>query len=128
MQSGGATLARGSYLAEKRAGRPRDHLMERGDMYLGSRLIKSTIRVLLQGRPKRGNYAQPVIARGDAPEVLQPVEGILDPPAEFVETLAEAERLLPVASVGNNRFGSTLIQFLTQFGAVVGLVAEHPFR
>ena len=71
---------------------------------------------------------QPVIARCDAPEILQPVEGILDPPAKFVETLAEAERLLPIAAIGNDRFGSTLIQFLTQFSAITGLVAAHAFR
>ena len=46
----------------------------------------------------------------------------------FVETLAEAERLLPVAAVGNDRLGSALVQFVAQFSAVVSLVAEHAFR
>src|SRR5262249_33300190 len=63
-----------------------------------------------------------------APEVLQPVERILDAPAQLVETLAEAERLVPVAAIWNVRLGSALIQFLAQFGAVVSLVAEQPFR
>src|SRR6188472_1687115 len=46
----------------------------------------------------------------------------------LVEALAEAERLFPVAAVGNDRLGSALVQFVAQFGAVVGLVAEHVFR
>ena len=45
-----------------------------------------------------------------------------------VETLAEAEGLFPVAAIWNDRLGSALIQFLAQFGAVVCLVAKHPFR
>src|SRR5258707_1727775 len=72
--------------------------------------------------------SQPVIARCDAPEVLQPVECTLDAPAKLVEALAEAERLLPVAAVGNDRRGSALVQFVAQFSAVVGLVAEHALR
>jgi hypothetical protein len=54
-------------------------------------------------------------------EVLQPVERTFDAPRQLVETLAEAERLLPVTSVGNDR----LVQLLAQFGTVVGLVAEY---
>ena len=50
------------------------------------------------------------------------------PPAQPVETLAEAEGLFPVAAIWNDRLGSALIQFLAQFGAVVCLVAKHPFR
>ena len=61
-------------------------------------------------------------------EVLQPVECSFDAPAKLVEALAEAERLLSVAAVWNDRPGPTLIQFLAQFGAVVCLVAKHPFR
>jgi hypothetical protein len=45
----------------------------------------------------------------------------------LLETLAEAERLLSVAAVGDDRLGSALVQFLAQFGAVVGFVAEHAF-
>ena len=37
-------------------------------------------------------------------------------------------RLFPVAAIWNDRLGSALIQFLAQFGAVVCLVAQHPFR
>jgi hypothetical protein len=50
---------------------------------------------------------------------------ILDAPAQPVETLAEAERLFPVAAIWNDRLGSALVQFLAQFGAVVCLVAKH---
>jgi hypothetical protein len=56
------------------------------------------------------------------------LKAVLDAPAKLVETLAEAERLLPVAAVWNDRLGSALIQFLAQFGAVVCLVAKHAFR
>src|SRR3954470_23344248 len=62
------------------------------------------------------------------PEVLEPVKGALDAPAKLVEAFAEAERLFPVATVWNDRLGSAPIQFLAEFGAVVGLVAKHPFR
>ena len=49
---------------------------------------------------------QPVVAGCDASEVLQPVECILDAPAQPVETLAEAEGLFPVAAIWNDRLGS----------------------
>src|ERR1700738_3009464 len=39
--------------------------------------------------------------------------------------LLETERPLPVAAVRDPRLGSLGIQFLAQFGAVVGLVTEH---
>src|SRR6185369_1417942 len=71
---------------------------------------------------------QPVITCCDAPEVFQPVEGALYAPAQLVKALAEAERLFPVAAIGNDRLGSALIEVSAQFGAVVGLVAEHLFR
>jgi hypothetical protein len=67
---------------------------------------------------------QLIVSCGDAPEVLQPVEGILDAPAQLVETLVEAERLLPVAAVGNDRLSTTLVQCLAQLGTVIGFVAE----
>jgi hypothetical protein len=71
---------------------------------------------------------QPVITCGDAPEVLQPVEGALDEPVQLPQTLAEAERLFPVTAIGNDRLGSALVEVIAQFGAVIGLVAEHLFR
>ena len=71
---------------------------------------------------------QPVVAGGNSPEVLQPIERAFDAPAQLVEALAEAERLLPVAAVRNDRLGSALIQSLAQLGAVVSLVAEQAFR
>jgi hypothetical protein len=45
---------------------------------------------------------QPVVAGGNSPEVLQPIERAFDAPAQLVEALAEAERLLPVAAVRND--------------------------
>jgi hypothetical protein len=71
---------------------------------------------------------QPVVAGGNSPEVLQPIERAFDAPAQLVEALAEAERLLPVAAVRNDRLGSALIQSLAQLGAVLSLVAEQAFR
>jgi hypothetical protein len=44
-----------------------------------------------------------------------------------LEALAEAEPPLAVAAVGNDWFGSTLLQFIAQFVAVVRLVAEQAF-
>ena len=67
-----------------------------------------------------------VVSGGDAPEVLQSVERILDTPAQLVEALAEAERLLPVAAVGNDRLGPALVQLLAQFGAVIRPVGKQP--
>src|SRR5262245_45159336 len=82
------------------------------------------------GEADRGQIIsrQPVVAGCDAPEVLQSVERALDAPAQLVDTLAEAERLFPVAAIWNDRLGSALVQVLAQLGAIVGLVAEHPFR
>ena len=42
----------------------------------------------------------------------------------FVGFLVEAERLLSVRPVGNDRLGTAIFQPLPQVGAVVGLVAE----
>jgi hypothetical protein len=38
------------------------------------------------------------------------------------------ERLFSVAAIWNHRLGSALVQVFAQLGAIVGLVAEHPFR
>jgi hypothetical protein len=48
-------------------------------------------------------------------------------PAQFVEALAKAERLFAVAAIGNDWLGSSRVQLLAQFAAVVSLVAEHSF-
>src|SRR5262249_46008690 len=82
------------------------------------------------GETDRGQVIsrQSVVAGCDAPEVLQPVERILDAPAQLVETLAEAVRLVPVATIWNDRLCSALIQFLAQFGAVETLAPDQPFR
>jgi hypothetical protein len=45
-----------------------------------------------------------------------------------IEAFAEAERLLAIAAVWNDRFGSAPMQFSAQLGAVIGLIAEHVFR
>jgi hypothetical protein len=85
-----------------------------------------------QGRDEahRGEVitSEPVVAGCDASEVLQSVEGGLNAPAKLIETLAEAERLLPIAFVGDDGLGSALVQLLSQFGAVVGFIAKHVFR
>ena len=82
------------------------------------------------GETDRGQVipSRPVVAGCDASEVLQPVECSFDAPAQLVEALAEAERLLSVTAVGNDRLGSALLQLVAQFSAVVGLVAKHAFR
>ena len=82
------------------------------------------------GEADRGQIisCQPVVAGCDPPEVLQPVERAFDAPAQLVDTLAEAERLFPVAAIWNDRLGPALVQIFAQLGAIVGLVAEHPFR
>jgi hypothetical protein len=36
--------------------------------------------------------------------------------------------LFPVAAIWNDRLGSALVQVFAQLGAIVGFVAEHPFR
>jgi hypothetical protein len=36
--------------------------------------------------------------------------------------------LFPVAAIWNDRLGSALVQVFAQRGAVVGFIAEHPFR
>ena len=46
----------------------------------------------------------------------------------WVNVRMQFERLLSIASVGNDRLGSTPVQFLMQLGAVVSLVAEHAYR
>jgi hypothetical protein len=71
---------------------------------------------------------QSVITRCDAPEVLQPVEGVLDQPSRLVKALVKAERLFSAAPVGNDGLRSTLLQLLAQLGAIVSLIAEHVFR
>ena len=53
---------------------------------------------------------------------------LLNALSKLVETLAEAEWLFPVAAIWNDRLGSALVQVLAQLGAIVGFVAEHPFR
>ncbi|MBB4423639.1 hypothetical protein GGD66_002183 [Bradyrhizobium sp. CIR48] len=36
--------------------------------------------------------------------------------------------MIAIAGVWNNRLGCALIEFFTQFGAIIGFVSEHPFR
>jgi hypothetical protein len=71
---------------------------------------------------------QPVVARGDTPEVFQSAEGVLDAASFFVEAPVEAEWLLSVAAVGNDWLGSAIVQPQSQLGAVVGLVGDQAFR
>jgi len=78
-------------------------------------------------RQDRGQIVarQSVVSSGDAPEVFQPVDGTLDPPAQLVEALIEAERVLSVGVVWNDRLGSALVEFLARSVAVISRVAEH---
>ena len=46
----------------------------------------------------------------------------------LVDAPVEAERLLSVATVGNDWLGSAILQPLTQLGTVVGLAADQAFR
>ena len=48
--------------------------------------------------------------------------------SRFVATFVEAERLLSIAFVGNDRVGATVVQPQAQLGAVVGLVADQALR
>src|SRR5262249_56660673 len=48
--------------------------------------------------------------------------------AQPVDTLAKAELLFSIAAIWNDRLDSPLVQVLAQFGAIVGLIAEYPFR
>jgi hypothetical protein len=61
-----------------------------------------------------------------APEVLQSIEGVFDAIPLFVEAPVEAERLLSIALVGNDRIGSAIRQRLAELRAVVGFVARKP--
>jgi len=67
---------------------------------------------------------QSVVARGDAAEVLEPAEGVLDAMPLFVGFLVEAEGLLAVRPVGNDGFGAAAGQPVPQLCTVVGLVAQ----
>ena len=82
------------------------------------------------GETNRGQEVsrQPVVSRGDAPEVLQAAEGVLNKMAFSIEAFAEAERLLAIAAVWNDRFGPAPMQFSAQLGAVISLITEHVFR
>ena len=51
-----------------------------------------------------------------------------DASAQLVDTFIETERLFRVAAIWKDRLGSALVQVIAQLGAVVGLVAEHPFQ
>jgi len=70
---------------------------------------------------RRGRRASYGVTRRDAPEVLQSVGGALDEPSSSVKVLVEAEQLLPVIAVGNDRLGPALVQALAQLGSVVSL-------
>jgi hypothetical protein len=67
---------------------------------------------------------QLVVSSGDASEVLEPTEGILDAVALSVGFSVEAERLLAVGLVGNDGLGAAIFQPLSQWRAIIGLVAE----
>lgn len=64
---------------------------------------------------------QLVVSCRNAPEVLQPIERVFDPPTHLVQAFVKCERLLPVAAVRDDRFGPALGQLLAQLGAVIVL-------
>jgi hypothetical protein len=68
-------------------------------------------------------HIREIVAGGNSREVSPSVERGFDAPAWLIETLTEAERLFPVGAVRDDWLG-----FLTQFGAVVRLVAEQALR
>ena len=68
---------------------------------------------------------EPVVSGCDASEVLEAAEGVLDAVALFVGRPVEAEGLLAVRLVGNDGFGATRAEPLSQFGAVISFVAKH---
>jgi hypothetical protein len=80
------------------------------------------------GQADRGQIIsrQSIVARCNAPEVLQSAEGILDARAKLVEVLVEAERLLPVAAIGNDGLGSTFTQLPPTSLASIHQPAEQP--
>jgi hypothetical protein len=59
---------------------------------------------------KRVVACEPIVSGRDPSEVLQPIGSGLDAPAQLVQTLAEAERLLAVGAIWNDRFGSLYVQ------------------
>jgi hypothetical protein len=66
----------------------------------GSPFLPSRPLALLLTAPDiNGPAGQLVVAWGDAPKILQSVESSLDAPALLVETLVEAERLLPAGAI-----------------------------
>jgi hypothetical protein len=95
---------------------------------LGSGLIMSAMRELQRCRRSQEVTCQPVMARGDTPEVLQSTESVLAASSFPVKALADAEWLLSVAAVRKDWPGSAIFQPLTQFGAVMGLVADEALR
>jgi hypothetical protein len=68
---------------------------------------------------------QPVIASGDASEVLEPTEGVLDAVSLFVGFAVEAEGLLAVRPVGNNGPGAALFPAIASVARCRSLVAEQ---
>ena len=70
--------------------------------------------------------ALPVVACGNAAEVLEPTEGVLDAVSLLVGNPVEAEGLLAVGPVRDDGPCAAAFQPMPQFGAVVSFVAEQP--
>jgi hypothetical protein len=56
---------------------------------------------------------------------LSLLKSILDAPAQLVEAVVEAERLLPVAFVRNDRLATAFMELAAQFGAAPGAAASQ---
>jgi hypothetical protein len=58
-----------------------------------------------------------LVRRYDAPEVLQSVQG--NESSKLLELSLKVKRVLPVAAVRNDRFGSTLMELVAQLVAII---------
>ena len=66
-----------------------------------------------------------VVAGGDAAEVLDPAEGILDEVAPAVALLIIVDGALAIAPAGDDRTGAILAQGLAQAVGIVAFVAKQ---
>ncbi len=56
-----------------------------------------------------------IVSGGDPAEVFEPAEGILDAVAPFIGSSVEAEGLLAIAAIGDDRRGAARIEPQPQF-------------
>ena len=68
---------------------------------------------------------QLVVAGGNTAKVLEAADGRLDPPALLVASAIVADRLLPIASAGDDWPGAGLTQLLAEGVGIVGTVGDQ---